>query len=88
MVPVKFNVKNSPLLNSEKVLLPPLHIKLRVMKTFLEVLSNGGKDFLYLRSKFRNRSDDKVKLDIFFSSQIRNVMLDDSFEWNFLTALN
>ena len=65
VVPVQFNVKNSPLLNSEKVLLPLLRIKLGFVKKFLKVLGNGGEDFLYLRSKFPNRSNDKVKLDIF-----------------------
>jgi hypothetical protein len=50
---VKFNVKNSPFSNSKKVLPPPLHVKLGVMKKFLK----GAEDFLYLRIKFPNRSE-------------------------------
>ena len=73
MIPVKFNVKNSPLFNFEKVLLPPLHIKLGIMKKFLKVLEKGGEDFLYLRIKFQNRSDDKVNQDIFVGLQIGNL---------------
>ena len=83
MVPVKFNVKSSPLLYSEKVLLPPLHIKLGVMKKFLKVLDKAGEDFLYLRIKFPNRSDDKVNQDIFVGLQIGKVMLDENSERKF-----
>jgi hypothetical protein len=83
VVTVKFNVKNSPLLNTEKVLLPPLHIKLGVVKKFLKALDKGGEDFLYLRIKFPNRGDDKVEQDIFVGSQIGNIMLDENFERSF-----
>jgi len=44
------------------------------MKKLLKVLGKGAEDFLYLRIKFPNRGDDKFKQDIFFGSQIRNVM--------------
>jgi hypothetical protein len=73
VVPVKFNVKNSPLLKFVKVFLSPLHIKLGIMKKFLEVLDKGGEDFLYLRIKFPNRSDDKFNQDIFVVLQIVNL---------------
>jgi hypothetical protein len=53
------------------------------MKEFLKVLGKGAEDFLYLRIKFPNRSDNKYKQDIFFGSQIRNFMLDENFERNF-----
>ena len=53
MVSVKFSVKNSPFFNFEKVLLPPLHIKLEVMKKFLKVLEKDGEDFLYLALSFQ-----------------------------------
>ena len=32
------NVSKNPLIGSEKVLLPPLHIKLRIMKQFVKAL--------------------------------------------------
>ena len=54
VVPVKFNVKNSPLLDSEKALLPPLHVKLGIMKKYLKVLDRGDEDFIYLRTEFSN----------------------------------
>jgi hypothetical protein len=73
VVPVKFNVKNSPLWNFEKVFMPPLHIKQGVMKKPLEVFDKGGENFLYLRIKFPNRSDDKIKQDIFVGLQVGNL---------------
>jgi hypothetical protein len=73
VVPVKFNVKNSPLLTFEKVLLPPLHKKLGVMKKSLKVLDKGDEHFLYLRIKFPNRTDEKVNQGIFVGLQIGNL---------------
>jgi hypothetical protein len=83
VVPIILNFKNSPLLNTEKVLLPQLHKRVGVMKKFLEVLGKGGEDFLYLGIKFPNRSGNKVKQYNFAGSQIRNVMMDENFERNF-----
>ena len=39
------NIKNVPLVNREKVLLPPLHIKLGLMKQFVKALDNEGEYF-------------------------------------------
>lgn len=36
-VPAKYKVKNSSSVNSGKVLIPPLHVKLGLMKDFLRV---------------------------------------------------
>jgi len=87
LVPVKFNVKNSPLLNFKKVFLLPLHIKLGVKKKFLKVFEKGGEDFLYLCIKFPHRCDDKVNQNIFVGLQNGKVMLDENFEGS-LTPLN
>ena len=40
-VPRKHNVKNTPLLNPEIVLLPPLHIKLALLKNFVKGLDKS-----------------------------------------------
>jgi hypothetical protein len=66
----KIDVKHTPLLYSEKVLLPTLHIQRGVIKKFLKILDKGNEAFLYLLSKFPNRSDDKVKQEIFVCPQI------------------
>lgn len=69
------NVQNTPLVKSEKVFLPPLHINLWLMKNCTK--SRGR--YPYLRSKFPNLSDAKVKRGIFVGPQITKVMLDENF---------
>jgi hypothetical protein len=61
------------LVNSKKVLLPPLHIKLGLVKKSVKVFDKSGKGFLYLRNKFPNLTDFKVKEGIFVGPQIRNL---------------
>jgi hypothetical protein len=50
-VPGKHNVRNAPLVNPEKVLLPPLRIKLGLLKNYVKALDKSGEGFFYLRSK-------------------------------------
>ncbi|GBO31470.1 hypothetical protein AVEN_239510-1 [Araneus ventricosus] len=45
------NEENEPLFASEKILLPPLHIKLDLMKNFVKAMDCGGSGFQYLRLK-------------------------------------
>jgi hypothetical protein len=45
-VPKKRNVKNTTLLNPETVHLPPLHIKLALLKNFVKGLDNSVEGFL------------------------------------------
>ncbi|GBL93511.1 hypothetical protein AVEN_15505-1, partial [Araneus ventricosus] len=46
------NEENEPLVASKKILLPPLHIKLGLMKNFVKAMDCGGSGFQYLRLKF------------------------------------
>ncbi|GBM11116.1 hypothetical protein AVEN_242996-1 [Araneus ventricosus] len=52
LIPGVKNEKNEPLSASEKILLPPLHIKLGLMKNFVKAMDCGGSGFQYLRLKF------------------------------------
>jgi len=52
-VPRKCNVKNTPSLNPEIVLLPPLHIKLALLKNFVKGLDNSVEGFLCTWIKFQ-----------------------------------
>ncbi|GBN92680.1 hypothetical protein AVEN_191501-1 [Araneus ventricosus] len=52
LIPGVKNEKNEPLSASEKILLPPLHIKLGLMKNFVKEMDCGGSGFQYLRLKF------------------------------------
>jgi hypothetical protein len=45
----------------------------------VELLDKGGEDFLYWISKFLNRSNTKVKEEIFVGPQIRRIMCNEDF---------
>ncbi|GBM97807.1 hypothetical protein AVEN_250982-1 [Araneus ventricosus] len=46
LIPGVKNGENEPLVASEKILLPPLHIKLGLMKNFVKAMDCGGSGFL------------------------------------------
>jgi hypothetical protein len=45
-------VRHQLLVDEDKNLLPPLHIKFGLMKNFVKAMDKHGKDFEYLREKF------------------------------------
>ena len=53
--------------------LPPIHIKLGLMKQFLKALSKEGACFKYIQEKFTYMSAEKVKEDVFVGPQIRKL---------------
>lgn len=55
------NVKYEPLVDPKNVLLPPLHIKLGLIKNFVKAMNKDGKGFKYLRQVFPQLSDAKLK---------------------------
>ena len=71
MTPGEKNVVNPPLLLPEKIYLPPLHIKLGLVKNFLKGIDKICRGFEYVRNKFPNVSDAKIKEGIFTEPQIR-----------------
>ena len=73
------NIKNVPLVNREKVLLPPLHIKLGLMKQFIKALDKEGECFKYLCTKFPRLTYEKIKASIFDGPQIRQLLKDLAF---------
>ena len=64
------NIKNVPLVNREKVLSPPLHIKLGLMKQFVKALDKEGEYFKYLCTKYPWLTYEKIKAGIFDGPQI------------------
>ena len=73
LTPGEKNVIKPLLVLPENIFLPPLHIKLGLMKNTVK-----GRGFEYLRNKFRNVSDAKIKEGIFIGPQIRELMQDNS----------
>ena len=63
-----------------KVLLPPLHIKLGLMKNFVKALHKNGATFQHLSTVFPGLSTAKLKEGIFVRPQIREVLKDTDFE--------
>lgn len=73
------NVLNIPLVKTENIILPPLHLKLGYMKQFVKALDTESEAFKHLKSVFPGLSDAKVKGGIFIGPQIRKIMKDEEF---------
>lgn len=83
-VPNQKSVSNLRLVEPENIVLPPLHIKLGLMKNFVKAMDKTGEGFQYLKSIFPRLSDPKLKEGIFVGPDIRRVMKDQ----NFVSKLN
>ena len=74
------NVLYPSLVEPSKILLPPLHVKLGLMKNFVKAMDRDGQAFKYLRDKFPRMSDAKVKEGVFVGPQIRDILRDEQFD--------
>jgi len=79
LLPGDKNIIQEPLVESSKILLPPLHIKLGLMKQFVRALDNSKYCFKYICESFPKVSDEKVAAGIFDGPQIRKLMTDHKF---------
>ena len=79
LTPGEKNAIKPPLAFPEKIFLPPLHIKLGLMKNFVKDMDKTAHKFEYVRNKFPNVSDTKIKDGIFIGSQIRGLIQDKQF---------
>ena len=79
-VPGEHSLKENPLVDMNKVFLPPLHIKLGLMKNFVKALHKNGAAFQHLSTVFPGLSAAKLKDGIFVGPQIREVLKDTDFE--------
>lgn len=82
LVPGEKSVAHPPLVDPLKIYLPPLHIKLGLMKNFVKAMNKSGDGFQYLQKKFPRISDAKIKEGIFVGPQIRELFNDEQFEEN------
>lgn len=73
------NVIHESLVDPSKILIPPLHIKLGLMKQFVKALDKSGACFAYLVDKFPKLSEAKLKEGIFDGPQIRKMFQDTTF---------
>lgn len=77
--PGQKNVKNDPLVDPKHVLLPPLHIKLGLIKNFVKAMNKDGPGFKFLKQKFPALSDAKLKEGIFNGPDVKKLIKDPSF---------
>ena len=81
LVPCKErNVINDPLVDRNRILFPPLHIKLSLIKQFTKALDKDGDCFSYLCQAFERLTMDKLKAGIFDGPQIQQLIRDPEFE--------
>lgn len=79
--PGKNSVKFVPLVDPHKIFLPPLHIKLGLMKNLVKAMGKANSPgFQYLAKKFPNISNSKMKEGIFIGPQIKSVLQDEGFK--------
>jgi len=80
LMPGEKNFVNPPLVLPEKIYLAPLHIKLGLMKNFAKGIDTTRRGFQYVRNKFSNVSDGKMKEGAFIRPQIRELMQDKQLD--------
>ena len=73
------NIINNPLVAREKIIFPPLHIKLGLMKQFVKALDKNGSCFAYIGEKMPQLSTEKIKAGILDGPQIRQLIKDNAF---------
>ena len=80
LTPGMYNVIREPLISREKVLLPPLHVKLGLVKQFVKALNFEGEVFQEIRSMFPRLSKAKIKGGIFVGPQINTMLKSKTLE--------
>ena len=79
MVPGEKNIQAQLLVEKSKIVFPPLHIKLGVMKQFVKALSKEGECVKYTCIKFPGLTIEKLKSGIFDGPQITKLINDQEF---------
>jgi len=75
----KMNVINDPLVEPKKIIMPPLHIKIGLLKQFVKALDCSSDAYMHLCELFPKLSPAKVKAGIFVGPQIKKLMADPEF---------
>lgn len=65
-----------------KIILPPLHIKLGLLKNFAKALHKKGRGFKLLQELFSKLSERKLKEDIVVGPEIRKFLKDQTNDAN------
>ena len=73
------NVIHKPIVSRDKIIFPPFHIKLGLMKQFVKALHLDGKCFQHILRTFPGLSYEKIKAGVFDGPQIRTLVHDQAF---------
>ena len=73
------NIIIEPLVPRDRIVLPPLHIKLGLIKQLVKALDKDGECFKYIYRSFPGLSIEKLKAGIFDAPDIRKLMQDENF---------
>ena len=73
------NIVHDPIVSREKIVFPPLHIKLGLMKQFMKALDSDDECFQPIVSAFPKLLFDKIKAGVFDEPQIRTLVRDEEF---------
>ena len=68
------NIINEPLVPRGKIIISPLHIKLKLMKQFVKALPVDSCCFNYICNFFPGMNNEKLKAGVFDGPQIRKIM--------------
>ena len=79
MIVGEYNLVNEPLVVREKIILPPLHIKLGLIKQFVKALNKEGNCFEYICKLFPGLSIAKLEEGILDGPKIRKLIRDPNF---------
>ena len=74
------NIQRKNLVDPKKLLFPPLHIKLGLIKQFVKVLPKESECFKYLSDQFPGLTKQKLKEGVFVKPDIRKMMKNENFE--------
>ncbi|GBM03492.1 hypothetical protein AVEN_95390-1 [Araneus ventricosus] len=74
------NVEHPPLAETHKIIIPPFHIKLGLVKNLVKAMDKNGSAFKYLHEKFPRLSVAKIKEGVFVGPQIKQLFRDPKFE--------
>ena len=71
------NIIQDPIVSSNKIIFPPLHIKLGLMKQFVKALETEGECFQHIIRTLPGLSLEKIKASVFDGPQLITLMRDD-----------
>jgi len=74
------------LVDKSKIYLPPLHIKLGLIKVFVKTVNKESQSFGYFRREFPTISEAKAKKRIFVGPQIKQLFEDQDFSTRAILA--